>query len=200
MHFVWLVFTVRSEKVTDIVFYLSCHVVLPCIFILWKLVRDVLIWIHKRETEGSCTLSKCVLQQVWCLKFHEKGWGLNHTAWILDQTSKRNNRCGKNWTITMCQNQQAHRVNVITWLGLLWGTGKHSIPLRDYLSRPSASSESDYSRISHLNTMPIHSSLLPTLLCHAKWCQLPWSMQNLFVYCQFQEPQPVRFSHVKTFF
>lgn len=160
---------VECEKVLDIVFFLSCHVVLPCIFILWKLVRDLLIWIHKREAEVSCTLSKCVLRQVWCLKFHETGSGLNHIAWILDQTSKRNNHCGKNGTIVMCQNQQAHPISVITRLGLVRGTGKHRTPLREYFSRLSASSESDYSRISHLNMMPIHSSLLPTLLCHAKW-------------------------------
>lgn len=133
----------------------------------------------RRETRGSCTLSKCVLQQVWYLKFHEKGSGLNHIAWILDQTSKRNNHDGRNGTIAMCQNQQAHPINVITCLGLLWGTDKHNIPLRDCLSRLSASSESGYSGISHSNTMPIHRSLPPTLLCHAKWCQLPWSIQNV---------------------
>lgn len=154
----------------------------------------------KRETGGSCMLSKCVLQQVWCLKFHEKGSGLNHTAWILDQTSKRNNHYGKNCTVIMCQNQQAHPINVIAWLGLLWGTFKHNIPLREYLSRLSASWESGYSRISHLNTMPIHGSLPPTLLRHAKWCRLPFQVFRICLYtCQIQKPQTCEVQSCKDF-
>lgn len=64
----------------------------------------------------------------------------------------------------------------------LTGTVKHNIPLREYLSRLSASWESGYSRTSHSNTMPIHGSLPPTLLCHAKWCHLPFQVLRICLY------------------
>lgn len=158
-----------------IVLFLTCYAFLYAYLYRVSWCKMRLCELHKRVTEGSCKLSKFMLQQVWYLKLHEEGWDLHHIAWILDQTSKRNIHYGKNWTIMMCQNQQAHPINVITWLGLSWGTSKHNIPLRDDLSRLSASSQLGYSRVSHLNTTPLCSSLPPNIASSCK--VVPTSMK-----------------------
>lgn len=120
------------DSIGDIMFIFSCFAVLPCIFIFWKLVR-------------FCMLSKHVVEQVWYLKFDEKGSSLNHLAEILDQTSKSNNCYGKklhNHNVSKSTSSSYkcnHLVGAHMW--------QNSIPLREYVNRLSTSWKSPESVI-----------------------------------------------------
>lgn len=100
------------------------------------------MWIHKT---GSCVLWKCAAASV---RFRVSREGLGSESprdFDMDQTSWKS-----------------------TWL--VWAllcTGRHRTPLRGYSSRLSGSSKSNCSRIGHLHTSRIHSSLLPALPCEA---------------------------------
>lgn len=107
-------------------------VVFACIFILWKVVVDVFIW------RVCCMLSK----NVCCSKCGISSFtrGLESKSCLLNIWSDEQKE-----TIPLCENQQAGPLNISTWFGLLWRTGKHNKPLRDNQSesavwtrRPSA--------------------------------------------------------------
>lgn len=156
------------------------------IFVRSKLTNDAVpaihiytcTWYRERNRSLLYVVKMCAAASV-IVKVSWKGLKSKSYCLNIGSDKQKNNHYGKNCTVIMCPNQQAHSINVITWF--LRGTVKHNIPLREYLSRLSASWESGYSRTSHSNTMPIHGSLPTTLLCHAKWCLLSYQVLRIWL-------------------